>query len=277
MRFTEHMARLIASRKATDDRIWRYSSKTGGRGLARELGLELPELYSMATLESWPAEPEDWPAVVVKPTSASNSRGVLPLVRKDDGTWRSMFGDGGSKPWEGWRRWSELERARHYDLGVEPYTDSFLFEELIQRRADNGAWLLPHDWKLYAIGGRVAWANQIDKTSSRNARSYRTRHWWRTAAGLVPASEKIILQERRAAALPKPRMDLEARLLELGDRVASFLRADTGSPFVRIDAYVEAHRDRVIFGEVTPHPSGGREVYDEEADRVLGQLWSRIR
>ena len=271
MRFTEHLARLIASREGADDPIWRYATKTGARGLARTLELELPELYAMATLESWPEEPEEWDAIVVKPTSASNSRGVLPLVRKDDGTWRSMFGDGGARPWEGWRKWSALERARHYELGVEPYSDSFLFEELVERRMDSGARLLPYDWKLYAIHGRVAWANQIDKTSSRNSKSYRTAHWWRTDAGLIRGN-RIIHQPRQPARLPAPPLDRERELLEAADRMARFLRMETGTPFVRLDFFVEPAR--VLFGEVTPHPSGGKEVYDDEADRILGNLWS---
>lgn len=273
MKFTEHMARLIASRQAAEEQapIWRFATKVGARGLARAVKVEVPALWSMMG-PPW-CEPPPWEGCVIKPVSASGGRGVLPLERHEGWRgWRSLLGDG-IQTWEEWKHWSFREHARHKELGVEPYNEAWLVEELVRRQAGNGALLLPYDWKCYAIGGRVAWVNQIDKTSSRNARSYRTRHWWRTPEGLEPSRDRIIHQPRQAAQLPRPRWEEE--LLEAADRIASFLRERTGSPFVRVDLYEDDDRG-VLLGEITPHPSGGREVYDEEADHVLGRLWSGI-
>lgn len=273
MRFTEHMARLVASRQESEDRdpIWRFATKVGARGLARAVGVDVPALWSMMG-PKWCDRPP-WPGCVIKPVSASGGRGVLPLAREPGDTWRSMLGDG-RRSWLEWRDWSFRERARHEELGVEPYHGAWVCEELVRREASNGAVLLPYDWKCYAIGGRVAWVNQIDKTSSRNARTYRTRHWWRTAEGLEPSRDRIIHQPRFAAQLPRPRWEKE--LLEAADRIASFIRERTGSPFVRVDLYEDDDRG-VLLGEITPHPSGGREVYESEADHVLGRLWSAIQ
>lgn len=273
MKFTEHMKALIERRMAAEERdpIWTYASKIGVRHLAHELDVQVPELWSMFG-PAWDVEPPPWAGCVIKPLSASNSRGVLPLSRHEGfGGWRSLMGDG-IRRWNEWGEWSLLELERHQEAGVEPYNPSWLCEELVTREAGNGTRLLPYDWKCYAIGGRVAWINQIDKTSSRNATTYRTRHWWRVD-GLRPARKPIIEQTRHRGHLPRPRQ--EERLLEVADQVARGIRERTGTPFVRVDLY-EHDDGRILLGEITPHPSGGREIYSEEADRVLGQLWTDL-
>ena len=269
MKFSFHMKQLIASRKGKQDRVWKHSSKMGARALGESLKVPVPELFYFGSLEHWPAEPVEWDGVVVKPEGSSNSRGVLPLVRTVNG-WRSLLGDG-TKTWGGWRAWCAFELERHKEADVDPYKDLFVIEALVDRRHENGARFLPYDWKCYAIGGRVAWINQIDKTPSRNAIGYRTAHWWRSDTGLVRARRPIIVQKRKTALLPRPRR--EAELLEVADQLARFLRADTRTPFARIDLF-EDDQGTVFLGEITPHPSGGREVYDKDADRILGRLWT---
>lgn len=270
--FTDHMKELIERREAAEERdpIWKFAgNKIAIRGLAWAVDVNLPELWGLFGAE-WCEEPP-WSGCVIKPTSASNSRGVLPLERRARG-WRSMMGDG-IRSWKEWRQWSLAERARHEELDVEPYGDEWLCEELVTRRGVSGARLLPYDWKCYCLGGRVAWINQIDKTSSRNARSYRTRHWWRMPEGLIPAAKRIIEQPREAAHLPRPRK--EEDLLRTADRVSSALLERTDSLFVRVDLYECDHRG-IVLGEITPHPSGGNEVYEPAADRILGRLWSNL-
>lgn len=273
MKFTAHMARLIEARKSGEASrdIWKYASKMGVRGVAQELGLEVPELYATFGADDWGFPPSSVSGCVLKPADASNQRGVLPLRRAPMGQWMSMLGDG-RRTWFDWREWSLRERERHRELGVEPYDGPWMLEELVIRRSSNAVLLLPYDWKCYCIGGRVAWVNQVDKTTSRNARSYRTRHWWRVMKGLKPGG-RIIDQPRDEGRLPRPRHEKE--LLEAADRVAAYLREKADTPFVRVDLY-EHDDGRILLGEITPHPSGGRELYYQRADEALGKLWSDI-
>lgn len=274
MRFTEHMQELIRRRQEGEAReIMRFTGKLGGRRLATELDVEVPQLWKVFG-PAWCQEPP-WRACVIKPTSGSNSRGVLPLERADGlrSEWRSLLGDGRGT-WPSWQLWSLQEQERHQSEGVDPYRKEWLVEELVVREDPNGALLLPYDWKCYCLGGRCAWINQVDKTSSRRASRYRTRHWWRTPfCGLEPARRPIIVQERQAGHLPRPRWP--GQLLEVADRIARRLYEEEGSPFVRVDLYEHDHH-AIVFGEITPHPSGGREVYTEEADVLLGRLWSEL-
>lgn len=43
------------------------------------------------------------------------------------------------------------------------------------------------------------------------------------------------------------------------------------SPFVRVDLY--ARWSQVVFGEVTPHPTGGAQHFTPKWDRIFGQAW----
>jgi hypothetical protein len=44
------------------------------------------------------------------------------------------------------------------------------------------------------------------------------------------------------------------------------------SPFIRVDLY-ERGKD-IVFGEVTPHPTGGTSYFIPEWDEKLGQAWA---
>lgn len=276
MKFSEYLRQLIDARK--DGRasrgIMAFTGKMEGRHLAHSLGIAVPELWATKSLsaEEWIEEPP-WAGCVVKPVDGSNSRGVVPLERHDSWRgWRSLLGDG-IRSWTEWRHWLLEQRGKHA-TGPGPWKGPMIVEELIERRMASGFPLLPYDFKIYCIAGVAIWMNQIDKTSSRDATTYRTRHWWiETKRQLTPAKEPIIIQPRVQAELPSPRQ-LED-LVESAEKVARYLHTHTDSPFVRVDLY-ESDQGTVYFGEVTPHPSGGNEVYAPKADRALGELWGEL-
>jgi hypothetical protein len=57
-------------------------------------------------------------------------------------------------------------------------------------------------------------------------------------------------------------------MIEGFEEVASLI----DSPFIRVDLY-ERGKD-IVFGEITPHPTGGTSYFVPEWDEKLGQAWA---
>jgi len=257
--FSEFMAELVQSRREAGKRdpVWDYAGKMSGRILAKHIGLAVPRLLRPRPycITRWGSPPEE-PACVIKPVDGCNQRGVLPLVREKGGEWSSLLGDG-IRPWSAWVKWMADERLRHRS-GPAPFNGPFIQEELVASGA-----FLPHDWKFYVIHGRVAFVHQIQKFPTRRSSlywsSFWTREWGRAGA--------VLQQGREVRELEPPKHPLE--LVEAAELVAS----KVAGPFVRVDLYDGA--EGPIFGEITPHPSGGKDKFTPEWDRRLGELCTK--
>lgn len=298
MRFTEHMQRLIAAREAghASRSIFQFNPKLRARFLAQGLGVEVPDfLMNPFVLDQPPPSPSM--SVVVKPNEGCSGRGVLPLERDKTGRFRLLFDDVrqpsscfDAAPWEEWiRQLQEIEDG--FSDSSSRISGPYLVEELVFGPVQGQP--LATAWKIYCIHGEPIWARQLVGTSRRGGkvRCWKIRAKW-TKSMDVPG-EAIAEEEHLRLAFEPLQRDvfvnhhLQELDLELPDpgpaigliygyarTVAMDLLERTESPFVRVDL-LEGPGGRVVFGEITPHPSGGNDVYHEGWDRELGRIWSR--
>lgn len=221
--------------------------------LARSHGIETPVEYGR-----WD-DPRDirWSdlpdAVVIKSAFASNSRGVLPLLRSGDG-WRILTTtDTMSDEQVSTRFAAAMEQGR-----ARP---PFVAEELLDE--DGTGTRLPTDVKVYVFYGEVPmvvlrrpgrWGEDPLDTPFRviDARG-----------GDVEGLETESLID---TSMPVPATLDE--IVAAATRLSVALRV----PFSRIDFY--SIGDRVVFGEVTPRP-GGSAWHGPVVDLMLGRAWER--
>lgn len=285
MRFTEHMRRLIASRSESFglDPIWHYNGKLEGCELAEELGVPVPELV-ISPFDPRGETPEaPRRSVVLKPTHGCSGRGVLPLEHMEtgldpDGWYACLWPDvrrptgHGMREWLGWAHWLraavELEDAF---AGTEgEIAGPWIAEERIPRPDGEG---LAYVWKVYCIHGRPVWMRQIEQAGRRGGRVECWRVSFGAKGGLVftRVGRDVFVNHPRQqhAALPDP---TSPNVYGYAERIATELQERTGTPFVRVD-FLEGP-EGFVFGEITPHPSGGRDEYLDEWDHELGRIWS---
>ena len=263
MRFTERLRALIAARASGRNGIFAYNGKIEGRMLAEQLGVRVPRLVSGPfDLEQWPSDPLE--SVTIKPTGASTARGVFPLMFDGAGylpMWPEVLTSHDSFPWAYWRERSWQEWQRYFGT-PSGYDGQWMLEELVEAPVGG----VEFDWKCYVIHGRVGYVRQHQKIG-RRAHDCRVRCWTRE---WEPIPGDVLIQSKRADdTLSAPRHG--PAIIDAAERIALELKKRTGTPFVRVDLYEDD--DGPLFGEITPHPSGGQQVYRDEWDVRLGRMW----
>ena len=134
----------------------------------------------------------------------------------------------------------------------------WLLEELILSK-DGG---MPFDWKGFVVGGRV----QVIKQSIRRPDGNVWVKWydrnWRPQGDIAPTRKWKLRQN-----LPRPKNP--AGLVEAFEAASTLV----DSPFIRVDLY-ETAEGEVVWGEATPHPTGGGVRFVPEWDERLGAAWA---
>lgn len=282
--FTEHIRQLIRDRaegRASRD-IFRYNDKMGGRALAEELGVPVPELIIPPS--SLPTIAGDDPrrSCVIKPMHGCSGRGVMPLIYEPDHDlpfYHSVWTDfrmpkESQNPRAMWAYWiAELASiAQHFRGTPHEIHGPYFAEELL---AGPQGQPLATVWKVYCIHGRPVWARQQVVLARRRG----LVECWRIVElerAPNPHFERVghdvftNHKLQRYDALPRP---TTLDIYGFAHRIAEAVQARTGSPFVRVDL-LEGPGGRVVFGELTPHPSGGNDDYLPEWDEELGAIWS---
>lgn len=263
MRFTEHLRALIAARAEGEcSGVMDYTGKLEGRALAEGLGIRTPRIISgPCGLQDWPDDPHR--SVVIKPVDGCNARGVFPLLFDGEVYAPAWDTTDGSAPWPEWKIRARAQRRKSQD-GPAPFDGPWIVEELLTS-PDGG---VVFDWKCYCIWGRCIWIRQHHKTG-RSSNACRVRSW---TPDFGPIDEPLIQKKQPDPTLPPPRHGPE--IVDAAEAIATALRDRTGTPFVRIDMYED--NDGPLFGEITPHPSGGRQVYHEAWDQALGCVWEAL-
>lgn len=246
----ERMRRLRRIAQRQHDRlhpIWAHDHKPQGRDLAGRAGVAVPQLLEGPVAPEEFALDHDRP-FVVKPVQGSTSRGVKPLLLRSPDRFYDVFADRElDRP--------EVRAALRAAVDAGRITETFIAEELVpSARPDR---YLPDDWKCYVIGGRVELVMQKDSADGTDWRAYRYRWWDRDGADLGP-----VRAGRHDPHLP-PAPDHPA-LVDAAERVAALVPG----PFVRVDLFATA--ERVIFGEITPHP-GADQRFRRDIDLRLGR------
>ena len=245
--------REIAVAQGLDFPVWKFDDKLAGREFAREIGLRVPELYRVGSVEECVAEVVRRGSGVIKPRQRHDSLGVVSLTPRGDGFFDHMRKRAVSV--------AELEGyVRRHQVDQE---DVLFVEELIFRPGSKDT--PSYDWKFYCFAGETALIFQTDKyqETRKGPRPFRCRRADYSTVSIPPFRG---YREMRSMADPK---DPEA-LREAAERYS--LRSE--APFARIDLYED---DRgPVFGEITPHPSAGFRFsnnYGRELDRLMGQMW----
>jgi hypothetical protein len=246
-------ARVIAEREhGRRDPVWDHNAKDAGYALARSLGLRVPaQIAAPAPLDALREPAAE--RVVVKPVEGAAARGVMPLVRADDGNWHLLFELGRTFSWAEIRGLLD-DAVAEGGVGAE-----FLVEELIEGPTPLA---LPYDCKVYCIGGRAELIMQRDPRNRRWAKHASMRFLGRDFVDLGLVRHR----QRHDPSVPLPAHPAE--LLDSAERIAGALP----TPFVRVDLY-EAP-DGVVFSEITPQP-GGYQLLRDDVDERLGEAWDR--
>jgi hypothetical protein len=246
--------REIAVAHGLDFPIWNLDDKLEGRRFAEELGLRVPELYIVGSLEECVTEAVRRGSAVIKPLQRHSSQGVVVLTSRDAGLYdhirQRMVAP------------TEIESyVRKCQVGHE---DVLMAEEVICRSGGSG--LLSIEWKMYCFGGVVGLMVQGDRESDKRGRrifQFRLRDFSAVKAPWVRGYQRVLT-------MPDPQFPDE--LIDLAETYATA----TGVDFVRVDLYED---DRgPVFGEITPHPSAGYvhvNYLGRELDRYLGDTWER--
>jgi hypothetical protein len=233
--------------------IWRYNSKAAGRALADELNIRTPRLHHSGPLHSVPEVVRALDAAVVKPLNGAGAKGVALLARQHDCIYEVLTD----------RQLAPLD-VEAFVLGLHQTEDEpYLVEELIVRPGSSGR--PSFDWKMLCMGGRCELVIQIDRNSVLDLRRNRFKYWtreWDVA--------DVTLPQRQVAGPELPEPLHGPALVEMSEKVAAAIPG----AFVRVDLFEDV--DGPVFGEITPHPNGGRHrpnFYGSEWDERLGLRW----
>lgn len=242
--------------------IWEVNDKRNAREIGELADLHVPELYQgPMSLRKMDSPDRD---VVIKPMNGCSSRGVRPLKYLGSpeslGDYRDLF-SGEIVTWDeaGAAAMRDKHSARNETLLARNHPDAmrppWILEELI---LVNGK--LPDNWKAFCFGGRV---EAVFQTRRMRDGSLRVRWWDRDfndIGDIYPA--KSWKYDRRMAKPVNP-----GKLIHGFEEVASLV----DSPFIRVDLYERG--EQVVFGEITPHPTGGGSPFIPEWDAIFGQAW----
>lgn len=233
----------------------------------------LPRLYGVIDLPRRPLPAELPDRFVIKPSHGSGAAIIvhpaapatarLPAPTRDDWWLHAIT----------WVRKENLDTAALAELSAHYLSLSYLF-------GGRAYWDLPRalmveeylsdaneqpspDYRLWTFHGRVRWI-QVDLGWSGGLGGIggaptRSLHWpdW------TPID--VLATRPRPAQLPAPPAALE-------EMVAIAERLGAATDMVRVDLY--EFDGRVVFGELTSYPLGGRLRFDPpEYDRILGQWW----
>lgn len=249
----------VMAERGPGHHIWEDNDKLHNRQLGELCGLRVPELLQ-GPCALRKMTPPQVPAVI-KPVHGCSARGVIPLLPEGDRYWNLFTGE--RVTWEQATREALAAKhtARNKALVARGHPDAmrppWLLEELIL----NPDGTLPCDWKGFVFGGRVEAVFQLVRTPGSKVK--RIKWWgpgWEDLGDIMPTRAWTY-----DSSLPGPE---DPRALTDAFQVVAGL---VDSPFIRVDLY---EQDGPVFGETTPHPTGGTVQFVPEWDERLGRAWA---
>ena len=246
--------REIAVAQGLDLPVWKLDDKLAGRRFAEELGLRVPELYAVGSVEECVAEVVRRGSGVIKPLQRHSAQGVVVLTPQGNVVYDHIRKKPVTLP--------DLEGyIRSCQVGED---DTLMAEEVIFRPGHSDRPSI--EWKMYCFGGEVGFMVEADRGSNKRDRrvlQLRYRDFSNFRAPWVRGYRKVFSM---------PNAVHPDRLIEYAEAYATA----TGTDFVRVDLYEDSQGP--VFGELTPHPSAGYSNVNylgRELDRYFGELWER--
>lgn len=258
--YQQYLEEAMAER-GPDHHIWEVNDKLAAREIGELADLYLPKIYQGPMSLRKMEQPEH--DVVIKPLNGCSSRGVRPLKHMKEYLFYDLFA-GQNVTWESavQSALADKHTTRNQALIARNHPDAmrppWLLEELILGE-DGG---LPDNWKAFCFGGKVV---AIFHSRRQSDGSLRIRWWDRdfTDIGDICPAKKWKYDRRMAR--PKNPDKLIRGFEDVADLV--------DSPFIRVDLYERG--DQIVFGEITPHPTGGGQHFTPEWDERLGRAWEQ--
>jgi hypothetical protein len=242
--------------------VWKHNPKLAGRAVAVSLGVPVPFLFGVAPV---PAAVWDHvrrghvkhEVVVIKPNEGSTSRAVLPLTRKLYGLKQDLQQDE-----DEWTMWLEEQAMAKNQRVMGPW---LVEEGILHPDGDRHA----DDLRVYCFAGRPMFVQRDANDPARPTdRKSITWAFWDSAGNRL-GSDRIAMVSRAEAPANAPAPRDIARICAWAEEIA----ACVDTCFLRVD-FLEGS-DRVVFGELTPHPgplTNQRVHIDPEFDALLGSL-----
>ncbi len=202
---------------------------------------------------------ENLPArCVIKPVVGHSSSGVYLIETKPDGTFYCHMHKRAFANIE--ELVADYKRVRGTQQAGHALRDKVLLEEYV---IDSMGYDVPLDYKVYAFKTGIAMVMQ------RYAPIYLPKSKWAfafyDAAGERLGNIRLGVNKDPAVELEKP-ADFDEII-----RVSEEFMAITDVSFVRLDMYSSTRG--VLFGEATPVPNNGKERYEPEYARIMGEMW----
>lgn len=261
MRHSFHqLLHAVMEERGFDHPIWEFNDKLSNRELGELAGVRVPELLQGPCSLRRMTPPGR--AAVIKPVNGCSARGVVPLVPDGDAYYnprtnaRMTWDDAVTQALADKHtpRNMRLLRIGHPDAMRPPW----LLEEFVQGTGGG----MPLDWKAYCFGGRVEVVLQCRRLPMGRLDVQWWDRDWQPLGDICPAKTY-----RLDETLPAPR-DPNG-MVDAFERVAALV----DSPFIRVDLYESEQGP--VFGETTPHPTGGTLRFAAEWDARLGAAWAR--
>lgn len=248
-RIADHLHRLDDTE---DGHRHLVTHKLKSYSFARSHGIDVPEVFGVWDLPTDIAWDELPDAVVIKSTHGTAAHGVIPLRRTEDG-WTMVTT---TTPIDSSKIVRQLAHRQENEGDI---SGPYFAEELLGGGVGNA---LPVDVKVHAFYGEISHVLLRRVTVHREADASAFRVILPDGTDPGPIVQGLPHDHE----IPVP-SNLE-ELMEVARRMS------LGIPraFVRVDLYdVDG---RVVFGELTPHPSHLID-YGPKEDERLGHLWER--
>lgn len=256
--YQEHITRVMKER-GPDHPVWKYNDKLAGRLLAKQAGVRCPQVIL------GPTQMKNFPPPVVsgvlKPVTGCTSRGVVPFIPSGIDEYRLPL-SGEVLSWE--QITKRALQAKHTPLNkrllARDHPDAVRPPWIIEQLIRDGSYAsgISCDWKAWVIGGKVQMIGQYVRGQNVHV-CWRGPQW--EPVGKVRDSRKWTYNE----SLPLPHQP--EKMIDAFEAIARLFPAE----FVRVDLFED--KTGPVFGEVTPHPAGGKTEFIKQWDIRLGEAW----
>ena len=226
------------------------AGKIRGQDFAKSLGIRIPAIYDVVSSpEELPNFDELGDNFVIKPARGYSANNVFLM-------------NNGVNLFDG-KTWNRQEVIDKFSNSKQSQSNQkIIIEELLIPWNEEAR--IPHDYKFYMFGEKVAYCQIINRRSSANTKI--NKNWFVDSEFNIIEKQIMVEQLQDDSVIMKP--DCWDDLVSAAKALGSALNR-----FTRVDLY--ATNNGPVFGEFTPTPHGGR-GFTKWADKWLGEMWEGV-
>jgi hypothetical protein len=226
------------------------AGKIRGQDFVKSLGIRIPAIYDVVSSpEELPNFDELGDNFVIKPARGYSANNVFLM-------------NNGVNLFDG-KTWNRQEVIDKFSNSKQSQSNQkIIIEELLIPWNEEAR--IPHDYKFYMFGEKVAYCQIINRRSSANTKI--NKNWFVDSEFNIIEKQIMVEQLQDDSVIMKP--DCWDDLVSAAKALGSALNR-----FTRVDLY--ATNNGPVFGEFTPTPHGGR-GFTKWADKWLGEMWEGV-